>query len=788
MSDTPLMSQTEPQQASPWPAAEHTRILFFMDARDDLDRGLLRDWVERTRPNQERAETIFRTIGDSNPDAAAESCFSGEDNLWLQPLRIAWLPGPRKSGMSAVRDFFLAHTEHPGKLRRRWVARYSPDRMRFIAGEGATLGDVKRQLEDAWGSSGIEQDVAAFAERQAMIVLDREERIVRGARYKVPRLLPSDVFADAHFQQQMEAIAQERDRDIENVRADAERYLREMGAMQTPFTVDLMVAISRAACSSSHDAGISVLPEQLETVSRLMNDRTVVFAITHKSMLDTMALSLVLFDADKPLPLTFGGINMNTPGLGALARRAGVIFLRRTFQDNEIYKSTFRRYVDYLIDKRFSLLWALEGTRSRTGKLLPPRFGLFNYVVSSILRTQQHDVAFVPVTVVYDQITEVEDYAIEQRGDKKTPEGAGWILKFLKRDKSHGRIHLRFGTSLDIRELTTPDQLAAGLTDTDKQTLVQTLAFEVAVRMNAATPITATAVLTLILLAGGNRAFRLREIQYLARAGMALVRRRGLEVVGVSDFRDDDAVAATLAQLHATGIVTYYDEGHERLFGIEANQHLNAAYYRNTAIHYFVLDALAEVVLLDVGSRQAEVREAALFEQLYALRELFKFDFYFPRRHEFEKKMKSLLDDRFEGWREAIAADGTDLRDLVVGTRPLVAHGVLRSFADAYGVAARALKELGEQGVEDRSTFIADCLKLGRQMRLQGRLFSEESVSKSLYDTALKLAAHRGLLKAGADVAARRRALLEELSTIEHHLDDILSYNLKRGSHESAAT
>ena len=759
-----------------------------MDACDELERGLLRDWVERTAPTDARPEAVFRTIGDCDSDVATGSWLSGNDESWLQPLRIAWLPGPRTNGMGAIRDLFFAHVEHPGKLRRRWVARQAPERMRFIAGEGATLGGVKCQHEDAWGRSGAGHGLTRFVERQAMIVLDREERIVRGARYKVPRLLPSDVFSDARFQQQLDDLAHRRDRDVESVRTDAERYLREMAAMQTPFTLDLMVAIMRAACSSSHDAEIDIQPKQLESVAALMEDRTVVFAITHKSMLDTMALSLVLFDANKPLPLTFGGINMNTPGLGGLARRAGVIFLRRSFQDNEIYKSTFRRYVDYLIDKRFSVLWALEGTRSRTGKLLPPRFGLVNYIVDSILRTQQHDVAFVPVTVVYDQITEVEDYAIEQRGKKKKPEGAGWILRFLKRDKSNGRIHLRFGAALDIRDLLESEQLAAGLNDEDKKVLVQTLAFEVAVRMNAATPITATAVLTLILLAGGNRALSLREIQRLVRAGMALIRRRGLEVVGLTDFHDQDAVVTTLAQLHSTGIVTYYDEGRERLYGIEAEQHLNAAYYRNTAIHYFLLDALAEVALLDVTVRPAEERKAALFKRLDALRELFKFDFYFPRRHEFEAKMESLLDDRFDGWREAVASDGAALRDLVVGTRPLLAHGVLRSFADAYGVVARALKELGDQAMEDRATFITDCLKLGRQMRLQGRLFSEESVSKSLYDTALKLAAHRGLLKAGPDLAARRKELLEELSAIERHLDDILSYNLKPGSHERVSS
>ena len=226
-----------------------------------------------------------------------------------------------------------------------------------------------------------------------------------------------------------------------------------MAATQTPFTLDMMNAIYRSACQSHHDAKINVDEAQLQRVAETMADRPVVFLISHKSMLDTMALSLVLFDANLPLPLTFGGINLNKPGLGAFARRSGIIFLRRSFQNNEIYKATFRRYIDYLIEKRFSLLWALEGTRSRTGKLLPPRFGLFSYVVESILRTRLHDVTFIPVSVAYDQITEVEDYSIEQRGQKKKPEGITWPLRFLKRGRSRGEIHLRFGEGLTIKEL-----------------------------------------------------------------------------------------------------------------------------------------------------------------------------------------------------------------------------------------------------------------------------------------------------------------------------------------------
>ena len=466
---------------------------------------------------------------------------------------------------------------------------------------------------------------------QALIALERTERSVRGARYKVPRIRHSDVFANREYRAFIANTAQQRDRTTQDVLGEAIGYLREMAAMQTPFTLDTINGLYRVACRSHHDAEINVDQAQLETVTETLGTRPVVFLISHKSMLDTAALSLVLFDADLPLPLTFGGINLNTPGLGALARRSGIIFLRRSFQDNEIYKATFRRYIDYLIEKRFSLLWALEGTRSRTGKLMPPRFGLFNYVVESILRTKLFDVTFIPVSVAYDQITEVEDYSIEQRGQKKKPEGITWPLKFLKRGKSRGQIHLRFGESLTLRDLTEPGELESGIEPERKRVLVPTLAFEVAVRMNAATPITATAIVTLILLGSGNRALTLSQIMRLAGIVSELLTRRKLEIVGRSDFDDEEALKATLAELHETEVIAYRDEGTERLYSIADEQHLNAAYYRNTAIHYFILDAFVEIALLEASADTVDPQEA-VFRKASELRELFKFEFYLPRR------------------------------------------------------------------------------------------------------------------------------------------------------------
>lgn len=759
---------------SPWPPDQDATIAFLLDARDDFEATLLRDWVESGKPEGgSYSRYSFVDLPGNRADdwlaALPDQC----DAVWLQPLRIAWLPPARRRDRPLL-DFFRGRLGEPGRARRRWLAKHRPERLAWIVGDGAYLDDLReRHTDAALGDDAF----AEFATNQALIALERSERIFRGARYKVPRTLPGDVFANPDFRNLMANIAQQRDRPVHDVFAQAERYLREMAATQTPFTLEMINALYRAAVRSHHDAAIDINEDQLQRVAETIATRPVIFLISHKSMLDTVALSLVLFDANLPLPLTFGGINLNTPGLGALIRRSGIIFLRRSFQDNEIYKSTFRRYIDYLIEKRFSLLWALEGTRSRTGKLLPPRFGLFNYVFESIQRTRLYDVTFIPVSVAYDQITEVEDYSIEQRGQKKKPEGVTWPLRFLRRGRSRGQIHLRFGDGLTVRELVETAELEAGINDERKQTLVATLAFEVAVRMNAATPITATAIITLILLAGGNRAQSLAEIQALARAGAALIRRRRLEIVGRSNFQDADAVLATLAELNETGIVSYLDEGTERLYTVSPDQHLNAAYYRNTAIHYFILDAFVEIALLDSASATDDPVEA-FFARTSELRELFKFEFYFPRRAEYRSEIEKRVHERFGEWEDIVCRDETAIHDALDAVQPLVAHAVLRSFVDAYRIVASVLESSGTDAVDDEGAFLSQCLKTGKQELLQGRVFSAESISKSLYQTGLKLANYRGLL--AANQAAERAGFHREFRNISDRLDEILAITLAK--------
>ena len=158
------------------------------------------------------------------------------------------------------------------------------------------------------------------------------------------------------------------------------------------------------------------------------------------------------------------------------------------------------------------------------------------------------------------------------------------------------------------------------------------------------------------------------------------------------------------------------------------------------------------------------------------LRELFKFEFYFPRRADYRAEVEARVRDRFDDWEDAVRAGEAGVRDALNQVQLLIAHGVLRSFVDAYRVMAAVLATAGADAIEDESGFLAQCLKTGRQYLLQERVFSAESISKSLYATGLKLADYKGLLT--ANQAEQRHELLGEFNSINRRLDEILTMTL----------
>jgi len=266
---------------------------------------------------------------------------------------------------------------------------------------------------------------------------------------------------------------------------------------------------------------------------------------------------------------TAGGINMNFFPVGPLVRRSGTFFIRRSFRDNPFYKFVLQHYIDYLIEKRFSLEWYIEGGRSRSGKLLPPRFGLLTRVVYSYRRGRADDVILVPVSIAYEQIQDVGDYAAEQRGAPKQKEGFGWFVRVVRSlRRRYGTIHISFGEPIALSKAVGRNGRGAQRDRSEHDLAVQKLAFEVAVRINRVTPVTPTSLVTLALLGGGDRALSLDEVCATIANLLDFVERRNLPLTRTFDLTTQQGVQTALELLEANGVISCFSEGAEPVYRI----------------------------------------------------------------------------------------------------------------------------------------------------------------------------------------------------------------------------
>jgi glycerol-3-phosphate O-acyltransferase len=272
---------------------------------------------------------------------------------------------------------------------------------------------------------------------------------------------------------------------------------------------------------------------------------------------------------------------------------------------------------------------------------------------------------------------------------------------------------------------------------------VQKMAFEVAVRINRVTPVTATALVTLALLGVRDRALTLGQVRGVFEPLRAFLVERGLPHSG-DVLRTEAGVRSVLDALAQQNVVTAYMGGEEPVYAIERGQHLVAAFYRNSAIHHFVDRAVAELVLLSKPDER--------WDEAMRLRDQLKFEFFFPDKASYRAELRAELERLDPGW-EAVA----DGRAVLERSAVLVANRVLRSFLDAQLVVAERLaaRPPGLPIVEKE--FLDECGGVGQQMLLQGRLHGPESLSRVLFASAVRLAANHDLIGPGGEELARTR-------------------------------
>jgi glycerol-3-phosphate O-acyltransferase len=574
---------------------------------------------------------------------------------------------------------------------------------------------------------------------------DRERRAVE-------LVTASPQYADA-----VAALAERTGRAEEDLRADARTALEEMAAYVDESASRVWDRLGRWLTRSYE---VDVDPAGLAELAELGRRHSLVWLPNHRSYLDPLVLRAATTGHGLPANYTLGGMNLAMWPLSELGRRSGLIFIRRSSRDDPVYPAMLRLYLGFLLRQHANLEWYFEGGRTRTGKLRPPRMGVLRYLVDAFLANggDADDAYLVPVSIVYDQQHEVSALSLEEGGGTKTPESLTWLVRFARaQGRRRGRAHVRFGPPLSLREALS--EAGARAESDDLTELVPRVAFEVAHRINAATPITPAALVTFGLLDNDGRAMTLAETLAVLEPLVAYVRRRRLPLTADVDLGRPEGLRRALATLVREGVVTEYAGGLEPVYAIAPDRQHEAAFYRNTVTHYFIDRAILEVALVqaaehdlgdDSGAAGTVGAVSATWARALALRDLLKYEFFFATKQEFDTRLRYETDLVRPGWAEE-QATAAEITEHLAGSHLLLAHRVIGPFLEAYSVVADRLVTREPAAPLDADGLVAESLGVAHQRWLQQDLHSPESISKDLMGGALRLAGNRGLLGPGGD-------------------------------------
>ncbi|MFT5571373.1 MAG: glycerol-3-phosphate O-acyltransferase [Cryomorphaceae bacterium] len=757
-------------KTNPWLLINSEQVLFIIDAAHQVEEELLLQWLSDNKAEIDFAGSVSHCVvpiahdPDDIPTHGLQMALQVSDDTLVAPVRVVW-----KTVFDEVndkprwRDLLRGNPRRPSQRQAKRFIDANPDSARCIMGTPATAGDLKARFNKRQQIALIDKDLADFVAEQASLALEVAERRLRGSRYKVPRQVSKQVRASDRYKRGLLEISEATGESEGDLRTRALPYFKELVATPHNFWQDAAGAFNRWVISIGYENKLVLDVDKLERYRTIVREHPTALLWTHKTHMDGITIQSILFENDFPPAHTMGGINMAFAGVGYLARRSGAIFIKRTFQDNPLYKLVLRQYLAYLLEKRFPLTWSFEGTRSRVGKLMPPRYGMLKYVIDAMQESNVDDLHIIPVAINYDMNNDVKDYAAEQSGGIKRPESLSWFISYLRRMRQPlGRIYVDFGEPVIARKSAMKgDNLA-----------LQKMAFQVGVEANRVTPITLTSLMSMSLLGSAPRAQTIGELRENMQALRGWAENRNVRFT--SDFEDQNQVhmLKIIEAMVSSELINRYDEGPETVYAVADDQHVMASYYRNTIVHHFVSKAIAEMALLEAATEPDNALET-FWREADRLKDMFKFEFFYAPTEEFHAEIKAELAFCDADW-ESNMADPEYAPNLLRGLEPLVAHACLKPYIESYRIVADCFARLDPNETMDQKATVSAALKYGKQAYLQRRISSKASIGQILFKNAHKLLDSYGVVEAGtADLLARRKAISKDFRILSHRIEKV---------------
>jgi glycerol-3-phosphate O-acyltransferase len=615
--------------------------------------------------------------------------------IYLIPHLMFFSKSP-ESGAVRLRDLFLGTEQRPRLLRRLATLFRQPGKVFVEISQPLDL----RQFILRYSPHDSTPEYQALRLRHLLLVQhNRHRQSITGPTVKSHEEIKESILAGDRLMQFMAQHADSRKDTLQGVRRQAGEFLDEIAAKYNYYFISWVSGIVGWLLNTMYD-GTVIDTEGLQQIKTMSQKGPLVLVPCHKSHIDYLILSWVLFRHNMPCPHIAAGKNLSFWPLGPIFRAGGAFFLRRTFRGAVLYAKVFSEYIHKLLEEGFNLELFIEGGRSRTGKLLMPKLGFLSILLNAYKNKACEDMIFVPVFIGYDQILEESAYLHEIEGGKKEPENLLQVIKarrFLK--QRYGKIYINFHEPVSLKKILIEYDISlSDMAQKKLNELCRNLGWRLINAIDQVSVVTPHALTAAAMLNCPAKRFSIKEVMQIVETYITLLFAQRAKLTDTLLMDHRRACEHAIGNYLQRKIIEL--PGGEKgmppelvQYTLPAGKRLQLEYYKNNCIAYFVPAAFTALAILEMDAFQFSA--ADLHDRYRFLRDFFKYEFAFdmnkPAEFMVRKTIKAFIDDAILMPHQSLP-DTYQITSFGLRKLKLLAH-FLRTYFESYWVTLHFFKQ-----------------------------------------------------------------------------------------------
>jgi glycerol-3-phosphate O-acyltransferase len=659
--------------------------------------------------------------------------------IYIVPVMITY-GRRREKEKESLLNILFGQTEETGALRQLITfLRYS-NKATVISADPVNLSDFINK------NGSITADALYHDLRRELIErIDEEKMSIVGPVLKSREEIISMVLNDGNLNHLIEDMAARGAKNHGSLVKEAEKYIREIAADYNDMFIELWDKFLTWLWNNIYD-GVVVDKPGLAKIRNLSKKMPFVIIPCHRSHIDYLLLSYVFYKHNIQMPFVAAGTNLSFWPLGYIFRKSGAFFIRRTFKGNRLYGEVFAKYLEVILKEGLPLEFFIEGGRSRSGKMVMPKFGLLSLLIQAYRKKAGDDLAMIPVYIGYDRVIEEESYLKELGGAPKVREKPSDVIKSRKLlRKRYGRVYVNIGEPTFLKSyLSSQEKSFDDMSMEERQSLYRKISYEITLEINRVSVVTPFSLVASVLLCHDRRGISHDDLTSVLNSFYDYLSYKKVNFAATLVHKERAFVDA-LNLFDESGIISKMgaeeeepDEMEEIVYSLEDDNRLNLEYYKNNILHFFVPISFVAASLL--SSHEDMIPLNRIVKDFQFLKRLFWQEFIFDDLRDDLDEVNDVLSYlNSRGMIAALEHDGQALVE-VKGkgkTNLMPFAGLISNYMESYWVVIRGCMYLRKDAMLEKD-WMRKIQQLGAKMYKKGEIRRAEAMSQSNYQSAMQ--------------------------------------------------